>query len=45
METINKISEQQIEIVVTKEFRRNVSKAALLAQKERIEKLLLEFEK
>jgi len=42
METINKISDEEIEIVT--EIKRKVSKTNLLKQKERIENLLKEFE-
>ena len=42
METINKISNEEIEIVT--EMKRKISKTNLLKQKERIENLLKEFE-
>jgi len=42
METINKISDEEIEIVT--EIKRKISKANLLKQKERIENMLKVFE-
>ena len=44
-EIINKLSAEEIEIVDTREIRKRILKSNLLAQKERIENLLKEFEK
>ena len=44
METINKISNEEIEIITEQGAKFNVKKSYLLAEKQRIEDLLLEFE-
>ena len=45
METIKQLSNTEIEITTTQERKQIISKERLLAQKARIEALLLEFEK
>lgn len=43
MKTINKISEEEIEIVTEMGVKFNVTKSYLIAEKKRIEDLLLNF--